>query len=305
MSGKTRAKPVAERVAKYREKQRAAGMATLSLVVPEEDAAWFREVAAERRALHAKTVSGGEAAGAGRPTPPVMPSQGAETGGGASRAEVIADQIFHRIVDLGWPEGQSLGTEAELMDLYRVSRTVLRQAIRILQQLSIARMHRGTRGGLIVTRPEPEATVQAVNVMLEYLGIRAEDIYETRKLLESAAVVRATRKLDDGARTRLEAVVAAGADLDGNSHVDDLQRFHIVLGDLSGDPALALFIRIILKITDSHSTFRVRPLNDRNAVVARIKRYHRTIADEMLAGNEGAAVEQIEKYINGLIRWMR
>lgn len=309
------------RVARYRQKQRAAGMATISLVVPACDVELFKALAAERKRVFGQSRTSHKSDSepgleqpetvAGNPVPDAsgsLPENNRKqmTGGKPrSRAETLANKIVQEVVAMGWPVGKSLGTEPELMATYNVSRAVLRQTIRLLQQLSIARMQRGAQGGLVVTRPELDATVRAVNVMLEYMGIKAADIYNTRKLLESAIVKLAIDQLDATGTEKLLSVIQDENGMDGNASAEQLQRFHVTLAELSGDPALAVFARIILDVTDSHSRFSQGSYKERDAVVARIKGFHREIANDIVARDRQAAIARIEKYIDGLMKWMR
>ncbi len=52
----------------------------------------------------------------------------------------VARSIVVDVVDRGWPLGEVLGSEAELMDKYDVSRSALREAVRILEYHEVATM---------------------------------------------------------------------------------------------------------------------------------------------------------------------
>jgi DNA-binding FadR family transcriptional regulator len=67
--------------------------------------------------------------------------------------EQIAQQIKGQIVRGDLTPGDRIGSEAELMTRYEASRGVVRDAIRILEHLSVATSMRGKGGGLYVTRP--------------------------------------------------------------------------------------------------------------------------------------------------------
>ena len=71
----------------------------------------------------------------------------------AKLAEHVAAQIRGDIIAKGWPVGQVLAAEPELIERYGVSRSVLREAVRIVEYLGVARMRQGPGGGLVVTTP--------------------------------------------------------------------------------------------------------------------------------------------------------
>src|SRR5205823_13642264 len=93
-------------------------------------------------------------------------------------ASVVARRIEDEIVASGWPVGEVLGSETELLDRFGVSRAVLREAVRIIEHSGAARMRRGPGGGLIVTEPNRDAVVAAISIWFSYVGITAAEIIE-------------------------------------------------------------------------------------------------------------------------------
>jgi len=240
--------------------------------------------------------------GIAEPAPP--PRRKSTLGTRISLAETLVAAILKRIIDLGWPVGMPLGSEQELMRTHGVSRTVLRQAIRLLEHHSIARVQRGAGGGLVVAQPDLGATMRAVNVYLEYAGIGPRDILATRRVLELAIMDLVIERLDAEGELRLRDQVAAEARLDGRAGADELMRFHFLLGELGGDPALRLFGGIALQLADTHSTFHRRSRQDRDDVVERVKHLHREIAEAVIARDRERARTQMARYIAGIKAWL-
>src|SRR5205809_51921 len=65
-------------------------------------------------------------------------------------AAQVARRIEAEVVRRGWPVGESLGSEPELRTRHGVSRSVLREAVRLVEHHQVARMRRGPNGGLFV-----------------------------------------------------------------------------------------------------------------------------------------------------------
>src|ERR1700744_6667184 len=78
------------------------------------------------------------------------------------RAAKVANGIVEDVMALGWPVGQVLGSEAELLERYRVSRAVFREAVRLVEHQQVAHTRRGPGGGLVVTEPTVAAGIDAV-----------------------------------------------------------------------------------------------------------------------------------------------
>jgi len=310
------AKSSSERIADYRTRRKAEGVVPVTVMVPAADAELFKQFAAERveRYRDVRTRQG-----LGAPQQPwlamlqslAMPA--APDGGGraagapqtaVNRVEAVLGEIVKRIIRLGWPVGMPLGSEPELMRSHGVSRTILRQAIRLLEHHSIARMTRGAHGGLVVAQPDLRATARAAAVYLEFAGIAPRDILTTRRVLELATLDLVIERLDDEGVRKLHEQVAAEASLDGDADAGEFLRFHFLLGELCGDPALRLFSGVVLQLADAHSTFHGCARAERDDVAARIKRCHKGIAEAIVARNGEKARMQLARYVAGIKDWL-
>ena len=226
---------------------------------------------------------------------------GRTTGPGRSKqAEELARSIFRDVAQRGWPVGEVLGTEATLIERHGVSRAVLREAIRLLEHHQIAAMRLGPGGGLVVTQPGVEAITEAMTLYLEYRQTRPEHLYETRAALELAAVELAGERLDgagaDALRRCLEQERAEPeADLNQVSH-----ELHLLIADLTGNRLVALFLRILVRLSARHTPARDVP---RDAVAAEVHRIHDAIVDALLAGETGLARHRMQKHLAALVPW--
>jgi DNA-binding FadR family transcriptional regulator len=78
----------------------------------------------------------------------------------------LADAIEKEVRTGKHKPGAVLGFESHLISRYGKGRSVVRQAIRILEQRGIAYTRRGTGGGLIVAEPEPSSAVRALSIVI-------------------------------------------------------------------------------------------------------------------------------------------
>lgn len=78
-------------------------------------------------------------------------------------ANKLADLIRHA----GLKSGALVASEQDLRARHDVGRSVLRQAVRILEERGVASMKRGAGGGLIVAPPDPESASRALAILLE------------------------------------------------------------------------------------------------------------------------------------------
>ncbi|WP_033721201.1 FadR/GntR family transcriptional regulator, partial [Mycobacterium avium] len=106
------------------------------------------------------------------------------TGPAKTLASALARDIEAEIVRRGWAVGESLGSEPALQQRFGVSRSVLREAVRLVEHHQVARMRRGPNGGLYICEPDAGPATRAVVIYLEYLGTTLADLLNARLVLE-------------------------------------------------------------------------------------------------------------------------
>jgi DNA-binding FadR family transcriptional regulator len=220
----------------------------------------------------------------------------------AKLAEVVAARIQDDIARRGWPVGAVLGSEAELLTRYRISRAVLREAVRLLEHHAVARMRRGPGGGLVITRPDPRASIDTMALHLEYRGVTRDDLRDVREAIELgvlAAVV--DRHTDPEVGERLSAAVRwASEGPAGDPAKPD--AFHTELAELSGNPVLALFLRIITELFRRHTSVQEQPPPG-DEVAGEVEKFHQRILDAILAGDTGLARHRMRRHLEAVTVW--
>src|SRR5262249_5390087 len=119
------------------------------------------------------------------------PSRDAETAGARLRAlhlldnarrfkrlELLMQEITSDIVARGWPVGEHLGSEAELLTRYNVSRSAFREAVRSLEQIGVVEMKTGRLSGLKTGSPNPDKVVSNSLRQFSRLGIEHTSFQE-------------------------------------------------------------------------------------------------------------------------------
>lgn len=161
----------------------------------------------------------------------------------AKRAEHVARAIEDRIVELGWPVGQLIGSEQSLMAEHDASRGVLREAVRLLEHHGTARMRRGPGGGLVVETPSAHAVRRSASLLLQYQQTDLASLVDARSALELACFDMMLARLEDPLVTGHLLAAIQREDARGGRADSD---FHRVLVRQSGNPALALFASTLI-----------------------------------------------------------
>lgn len=122
---------------------------------------------------------------------------GPRDGASPKLAESIALKISKRLQKEDATAGTALGTEADLLSLYGSSRSVIREAIAILEREGVVTVRRGRGGGLFVAEPDMLSLYHAMLAYFEFIGATAEEITSARKILYRLAVRLATERLQE------------------------------------------------------------------------------------------------------------
>jgi GntR family transcriptional repressor for pyruvate dehydrogenase complex len=105
-------------------------------------------------------------------------------------AELLAARLRRDILGGRLKAGQTLPSEARLLEAVGVGRPALREAQRILESEGLLQVQRGARGGAIVTLPDPAIVANSAGLWLQYNSVTLRDVYDSRALLEAAAAER-------------------------------------------------------------------------------------------------------------------
>jgi DNA-binding FadR family transcriptional regulator len=85
-------------------------------------------------------------------------------------------------------DGDSLGSEPELIDRFGVSRPSLREAMRILETEGLIEVVRGHQGGVVVHGPGRRETARTAAIVLQARNVSLADVFEAKAMLEPLAV---------------------------------------------------------------------------------------------------------------------
>jgi DNA-binding FadR family transcriptional regulator len=221
------------------------------------------------------------------------------------RASQIARRIEADVIRRGWPVGQSLGSEQALQQRYRVSRSVLREAVRLVEHHQVARMRRGPNGGLLVCEPDAAPATHAIIIYLEYLGTTIGDLLDARLLLEPLAASRAAEQIDEAGIDRLRAVLRAEQNRKP-ALTAPRDEFHAALAEQSKNPVLQLFIDILMRLTVRYAEdSRLNSASDALEAIEHRHREHSAIIAAVTAGDTARAMTLSERHAESVTTWLQ
>lgn len=308
------AKDGAQRMRELRERKKASGLVSTTLTVPAADLHFFREMAAKacRREVAARADSATAVGAELSASQEKQAFRWAAASGlklrigkaGIKLGELLAKNITVEIDRMGFPVGRLLGSEEQLMQRYGVSRNVLREAVRILEQQTVAAMLKGPGGGLVVTEQRMEAAAYLGGLYLESRRISPGQMHEIRYALELMVIERAIERMDADGEQRLRALVDAEDVQAKQPRLKYFHRFHLLLAELTGNPALHLFLDIVLREFRLHNRVN-RMAQTPWKAQASARKAHRRIADAVIARDVETARAEMAKYQQAALAWIR
>jgi len=136
----------------------------------------------------------------------------------------------------------------------KVSRPVLREALRILESESLLRIRRGAKGGAEICAPQVDVAARYLGLLLQSRGVTIGDVFRARIAFEPIAA----RLLASRAS---KADIAELADLleEGRLHIDNPRqfaktavRFYESVVRLCGNEILALLGAMLMKLNEEN-----------------------------------------------------
>jgi DNA-binding FadR family transcriptional regulator len=196
-----------------------------------------------------------------------------------------------------------LGSEADLMARYHVSRAVLREAVRVLEHHQVVRMRRGPGGGLFVIEPGIEAVTEAVALYVDRRGIAPLHLFEVRGTVEMTVLDRVIATLDDDGRARLTEALAAEQAASPEDFALVGHDLHNVLAHVAGNRVLELLTVVLIRVSQRHSAALAGtpdPLPTQDVI-----HVHQRIVEAILADDASLARHRMRRHLVALLDCVR
>ena len=165
----------------------------------------------------------------------------------------VADHLREMILAGALPAGERLPTEAELGAQFGVSRSTIREALKMLSSIRLVATSRGVSGGSMVTVGNPDDVSKLLQVGITQLTAAekctVDELLQTREMLEVPAA-RLAARLRDSAQINLlsEAIPRSLADVDSGRLFELNRMFHRVILEASGNRLLPVLTEPIFYV---------------------------------------------------------
>jgi GntR family transcriptional repressor for pyruvate dehydrogenase complex len=164
--------------------------------------------------------------------------------------QLLAEDLRGRILSGELAPGARL-VEQELGDRYGVSRSTVREALRMLGSQGLVMTARGMNGGTFVRQPETSSVAASLSSGLHLLyvtdAISMAELLEVRELFEAPAAALAAERRTPEALEALRATLVDPLGT-GSSSFEHNREFHAVLMDATENRLLRLVTRPVFSV---------------------------------------------------------
>lgn len=201
--------------------------------------------------------------------------------------EVIVENIRRAVYTGRLKPGQRLPSEPELANQFNVSRSAVREALKVLELSGLLDVRRGYKGGTFVAPPDFEEASEVATVSLQLGNTTVDQLTEAREVIEVRAAELAAGRCDDESITELEATLARmqeNVSVPARFITADVD-FHIAVAELSGNNVFVFTLSAIRKLLVQDLNRLIHESDIREQIIDQ----HRQIVTAIAAGDSERA----------------
>lgn len=211
-------------------------------------------------------------------------------------SDVLAEELRERILRGEFPEGTSLPPERELVTQTQMSRTTVREALRILEVQGLVRVKTGRAGGAFVQKPGEAAIASSVTLLIRGRQIKLADLLETREAIEPSCARLAALHRTEADLARLD---AANELIAKDGSLDDFLQANV---DWHVGVALAGHNELLIGVMSALSRAIYTATNNQGFVDDDVRRatvtIHTGITKAIRTGDEAAAMRRMTRHVH-------
>lgn len=213
--------------------------------------------------------------------------------------EQVMAQIEQRILTGELAAGDHLPNERDLSILLGVSRSSLRESLRVLEALGVLDIRRGGDGGARLVDAPGDGLVNLLKLQLALGQFSPSDVLETRLALETWCCREAARRRSDDDLGELGAILDAmddpGITTSEFNRLDAL--FHVRIAESTGNRLGAHLMQSLRTAITRQMIEAYARLEDWRATARVVRREHRQLLEHLRQGDAEGASACVHEHI--------
>lgn len=209
-------------------------------------------------------------------------------------SKLVADDLQEQIIHNRLKGGDQLPTEPKLMEVYGVSRTVIREAAALLVSRGVVEVR--PRRGMTVRPPDGKGLSESLIAQLQMSKVSLPQLLQVRSVLETAIVRLVTEQNsdDDIAKLRENLRRMQSSDIDRKEEIKIDIEFHELLAAATHNPFFVLVSKPINGLLRSLYFDKSGYMSFREITCSE----HAAIVDAIEVGDIDAAETATQKHLD-------
>lgn len=219
-----------------------------------------------------------------------------------SKAEYVAQRLLDRIVTANHTTGTSIGTEADLLSQYDVSRPTLRESLRILESQGVLELRPGPKGGIIVTKPGTDILAHGLSVYLRMHDVPFLSVLRAREVIEPGLAAEAAENGTDEDFDKLQASIERMKTIeDQDGFIAENRMFHSLVARASKNRVMEVFWSTISIVAAGEEHGIQYTTGNQSRVIDA----HQKILDALRARDSALASARMDEHVRDLEQLVR
>jgi len=211
----------------------------------------------------------------------------------------LVDQIQNMIFDGSLKAGDKLPAERDMVKLFQVSRTSVREAVRALEILGLVECRQGD--GNFIRKEFDTGLFEPLSIMFKLHNGNALELFKVRKMLETEAVSLAVEQISDQQRDELKSIMEKLAKAKTEDEKVKLDaEFHFKIIEASNNYLLKCFYNAVSSIMKSFIS-DARKIFLKAEKMNKLSELHKDIYEAIVSGDPEQAKESIRKHFDFVI----
>jgi DNA-binding FadR family transcriptional regulator len=198
-------------------------------------------------------------------------------------SERVAQDIVRDIVSRGLGTGDRLPLEAAMVEEYGVSRTSLREALRLLEMQGLISLKPGPGGGPVVGTVEPSHLARTAALYFHLGAATYSDLMQTQVLMESSCARLAA--MNPAREAFMAPWLTQELPVETMAYRDQTTGFHGAVYQATENPVLSLLTQAVTHTVTQHVLLTMDPVELRGQIVDE----HAALARVIASGDSYAA----------------
>ncbi|MCK2219096.1 GntR family transcriptional regulator [Actinomadura sp. ATCC 31491] len=199
--------------------------------------------------------------------------------------ERVVEQIEEAVESGALSPGARLPSERELMTQFSVSRSTVREALRVLQARGLVRSRPGDPNGAEVLAFSPVALQKSMTTLARVSELSLGELVQFRMVLDAAAVLLAARQRTEEHLAEMTAAVEAMRSAGGDGFGAADVAFHDAIARACGNKLIQVCTDVVRAVVVGLIEDRIARAPDREALMLRSIAHHEDVIAALRAGD--------------------